>query len=84
MKKIFSLLVFIPFINRAYKRKYYATGTGTYIVNSFFKRILCINKGDFLVHFTSRVNTAKNITLFGQNKVFIYASLHLEVAITRR
>jgi acetyltransferase-like isoleucine patch superfamily enzyme len=72
MKKFFTLFLFIPFIKKAYVRKYYATGIGTYIVNSFFKRILGINKGDFLLHFTSRVNSANKININGDNKESVY------------
>jgi len=68
MKSFFRLFFFIPFIKRAYVRKYYATGIGTYIVNSFFKRVLLINRGDILLHFTSRVNCSKKIKIDGKNK----------------
>lgn len=74
MKKIIILFLFIPFIKRAYIRKYYATGLGTYIVNSFFKVILGINKGNFLFHFTSRVNQSNNIKINGKNKENVYLS----------
>jgi acetyltransferase-like isoleucine patch superfamily enzyme len=75
MKKIFKLFLFIPFIKRAYQRKYYATGIGTYLVNSFFKRVLMINRGDFLLHFTSRINTPDNIKLIGgDNLKSVYLS----------
>lgn len=77
MKKLLSLFVFIPFINRFLSRKYYATGIGTYIVNSFFKRILGFGKGgDFLLHFTSRVNSPKNIIIKeGEETSSVFLSL---------
>lgn len=74
MKKFFKLFLFIPFIKRAYTRKYYATGLGTYIVNSFFKVILGINKGNILFHFTSRVNQSNKIKIVGENKKNVYLS----------
>jgi len=77
MKKIINLFTFIPFIKRFYKRRYYATGLGTYLVNSFFKRVLGINrKGDFLVHFTSRVNSPNKLLINkGKNNYTVYVSL---------
>jgi acetyltransferase-like isoleucine patch superfamily enzyme len=38
----------------------------------FFKYILRINKSDFLLHFTSRVNTSQKIILSGENKDTVY------------
>lgn len=77
MKKLLSHFTFIPFIDSFINRKYYATGFGTYIINSFFKRVLGINKkGDYLLHFTSRVNSPENLTvLAGDNKASTYLSL---------
>ncbi|RMA58950.1 acyltransferase [Ulvibacter antarcticus] len=71
--KIFS---FIPFIKRLVYRKYYATGLGTYIVNSFYKVILRINApADFLCHFTSRVNSPKKIKFIGSDLSSQYLSM---------
>lgn len=77
MKNIFNLFLFLPFIKRLLYRNYYATGIGTYIVNSFFKKILGIARnGDFLLHFTSRVNSPKNIiVLESNNSSTVYLSL---------
>ncbi len=77
MKKILSFFRFIPFINRMIKRKYYATGMGTYLVNSFFKTILGIGRdADYLLHFTSRVNSPKNLIIKqGVNDSSVYLSL---------
>ncbi len=74
MKKNLKLFYFIPFIRRFIERKYYATGFGTYLVNSIFKRILFINKGDFLTHFTSRVNSAEKIKFNGTDLTSLYLS----------
>lgn len=74
MIKFLKIFSFLPFINRFIQRKYYATGFGTYLVNSFFKTILRINTGDFLIHFSSRVNKAKNIKIIGENKSPVYLS----------
>jgi len=64
MKSLLKSLSFIPFINRLYNRKYYATGIGIYLINSFYKRILGINRqGDFLLNFTSRANSPKKIII---------------------
>ncbi len=77
MKKLVQLFSFIPFVKRLTKRKYYATGFGTYFVNSFFKRVLRINnKGDFLLHFTSRVNSPEKLIINkGQSDNTVYLSL---------
>lgn len=77
MKKILKLLVFIPFIKRLYYRKYYATGFGTYFINSFFKRIMGFGRGgDFLLHFTSRINSPNNLRISNhQNSSTVYLSL---------
>jgi acetyltransferase-like isoleucine patch superfamily enzyme len=78
MKKVLKYLSFIPFIKRFYYRKYYATGFGTYLVNSFFKRILRIDsKSDFLLHFTSRINNSKKLII--KNKV-VAQSVYLSLA----
>ncbi|SFD80652.1 transferase hexapeptide (six repeat-containing protein) [Chitinophaga sp. CF118] len=76
MKKILRLLSFIPFLNRIYKRQYYATGMGILVVNTFFKNILRINTGaDILFNFTSRVNTPKNIKITGSEETYsVYKS----------
>lgn len=74
MIKILKIFRFVPFIDRLLKRKYYATGVGTYLVNSFFKRILGINKGPFLLHFTSRLIDANNVKLVGDNLESVYLS----------
>lgn len=68
MKYILKIFYFIPLVKKTIERKYYATGTGTYLVNVFFKYILRINKGDFIFHFTSRSNSAKKIRIIGTEK----------------
>ena len=55
-------------------RKYYATGFGTYVLNSISKRLFRINTGDFLCHFTSRVTNPKNIKLKGEKLQSVYLS----------
>lgn len=75
MKKILQVLSFIPFIDKMLRRKYYATGFGTYITNSFFKQILRLHKGDFLLHFTSRVNSYQHLHVEGNNNASVYLSL---------
>jgi len=74
MVKFLKFFTFIPFINRLVFRKYYATGVGIYLVNSFYKRFLGINKGNFLVHYTSCVHTSKNIVVKGKNCSSVYLS----------
>jgi len=82
MKRAISYFVFIPFINRFILRKYYATGLGTYIVNSVFKRILRISsKGDFLLHFTSRVNSPGSVIVKnGKDSSTVYLSLATSIS----
>jgi len=77
MKRILKLFVFIPFIKRLYYRKYYGTGLGTYLINSFFKRIMGFGRGgDFLLHFTSRINSPKNLKILNhKNSSTVYLSL---------
>ena len=77
MKKLLKLFSFFSFVNRLYDRKYYATGFGIYLLNSFNKRILGVNrKGDFLLNFTSRVNSPINlIVLKGDDNSSVYLSL---------
>ena len=77
MKKILKLFVFIPFVERLYNRKYYATGLGTYLINSFFKQIMGLGRrGDFLLHFTSRINSTKNLIISNHQKSStVYLSL---------
>lgn len=74
MIKFLSYFNFLPFVNRLIERKYYASGFGTYMVNSIFKNILFINKGNFLVHFTSRINKPKNVQIVGEKKSSVYLS----------
>lgn len=77
MKNILRIFIFIPFIKRLYYRKYYATGLGTYLINSFFKRIMGFGRrGDFLLHFTSRINSPKNLRIsHHQKSSTVYLSL---------
>ncbi|WP_379953135.1 acyltransferase [Dokdonia sp. R78006] len=76
MIRFLKLFCFIPFIKRLIDRKYYATGFGTYLLNSFCKVILRINSpSPFLLHFTSRVNNAKSIIILGEDKQSVYLSL---------
>jgi acetyltransferase-like isoleucine patch superfamily enzyme len=64
MKKVIQLFSFIPFVKRAFKRKYYASGIGVYIMNSIFKVIFRINaSGNMLVHYGSNSNQLKKITI---------------------
>ena len=74
MIKILSFFKFIPFVKRLMERRYYATGFGTYILNSFCKVILRINVGDFLFHFTSRATHINNIIIKGDHKQSVYLS----------
>lgn len=75
MISILKFLSFIPFIKRLVYRKYYATGMGTYLVNSFFKRVLRIGaSADFLCHFTSRATSGTNIKLTGEDLKTVYLS----------
>lgn len=67
MKKFKKIFYLVPFVKKSIERRYYATGVGTYIINLFFKYILRINYGDFLVHFTSRVNSPKSIKIHGND-----------------
>lgn len=48
---------------KAIRRKYYATGLGTFLINLIFKKILFLYKNDFLLHFTSRVNSPNKIEI---------------------
>lgn len=76
MISFLKLFTFIPFIDRFVSRKYYATGIGTYLVNSFFKTVLRINApAHFLCHFTSRAVSPKGITLIGENLQTVYLCL---------
>lgn len=63
MKQFLKMFYFIPLVKKTMERKYYATGVGTYILNLIFKYIFRVNKSDFLVHFTSRVNRPDNIII---------------------
>lgn len=62
IKKILSKFSFIPVIGKALSRGYFDLGFETYIVNSFFQKILRFNT-NFLLHFTSRAITSKNIKI---------------------
>ena len=76
MIRFIKLFAFLPFVDRFVSRKYYATGMGTYLVNSFFKIVLRINApASFLCHFTSRVNSPQGITLNGENLETVYLSM---------
>lgn len=75
MKKFLKLFYFIPLVRKTIDRKYYATGLGTFLINLFFKFILKINRGDFLIHFTSRVNHPDQIKIQGNNNFKVYLSL---------
>lgn len=75
MRKLIKIFYFIPLVRKTVQRKYYATGAGTYFVNLFFKYILRINKGDFFVHFTSRVNNPEKVKVLGKNNTEVYLSL---------
>lgn len=74
MKKLF----FTFFRNtKLVKRKYYATGLGTYFLNVIFKRLLFLYKGDFLLHFTSRINSPQNLKIVDWDN---NSSVHLSLA----
>jgi|TARA_B110000908_G_scaffold125745_1_gene147445 acetyltransferase-like isoleucine patch superfamily enzyme len=75
MIRFLNFFKFLPFVKRLIERKYYATGFGTYVVNSLFKVMLRINKGDFLLHFTSRVTNSNKIFIVGEKKQSVYLSL---------
>ena len=49
--------------SKTVRRKYYATGIGTLIINMIIKKIFCFYKNDFLLHFTSRVNSPSKIEI---------------------
>lgn len=68
MKKLLKLFYFIPFIRKTLDRKYYAIGISTYIVNFIFNYVLRINKGFFMIHFTSRVNCPEKIKICGDDQ----------------
>ena len=72
-----EFFVFIPLVKRLLTRKYYASGIATYRFNSFCKRILYIGgEGDFLLHFTSRINSPQNFrVLDGTQASTVYLSL---------
>ncbi len=58
----------VPYFGKIITRKYYATGTGTLVVNYFFKKILRINRGaDLLLHFTSQSNQLSKIKFDKKN-----------------
>ncbi|MDA9773325.1 acyltransferase [Saprospiraceae bacterium] len=49
-------------------------GVGLYFINSFYAKILGINKSEFLVHYTSKVQTARNVKISkgeGSQKAYI-------------
>lgn len=72
VKFVLKRLCFISFVKKSIERKYYATGLGTFIVNVFFKYVLRVNKGDFLIHFTSRVNRPDRIVIEnGSSSVYL-------------
>ncbi len=78
LKKFLSLFKFIPWVNRFFDRKYSHMGIGLYFLNSIVKRIFRINKGDYLVHFSSRLNQSKNVKVGeGENKHKVYLSFAL-------
>lgn len=77
MIKVLKFLSFLPIIGDIYRRKYYATGLGILIVNCIFKFILRINVGgEFLTHFTSRINSPKNFKIKeGEESSSVYLSM---------
>lgn len=77
MISVLKFLSFIPYISKVYRRKYYATGFGTFIVNFIFRMILRINVGgDFLTHFTSRLNSPEKIKIKeGEESSSVYLSM---------
>ncbi|MFL9836512.1 acyltransferase [Flavobacterium sp. ST-75] len=62
IKKIISKFSFIPLIKKSLLRGYFDLGFETYIVNSFFQKILRFNT-NFLLHFTSRAIISKKIII---------------------
>lgn len=75
MKRLLKLFYFLPLVRKTIERKYYASGLGTYFLNLISKYIFRINKGDFLVHFTSRINSPEKFRIIGENSSSIYLSL---------
>ena len=64
MKKVVALFRFIPFLNRAFKRKYYASGVGVYVINSIYKKIFRVcASADFLLNHSSTCNQPTKITI---------------------
>ncbi|MEZ4854413.1 DapH/DapD/GlmU-related protein [Flavobacterium sp.] len=72
MKKIALFFYFIPFVRKTIDRKYFSTGAGTFFLNIFYKYIFRINKGDLLIHYTSRVNNPERIKVLGNDKTGSY------------
>lgn len=59
------------------KRRYYATGLGTLSANLMFKHIFRLYHGDFLLHFTSRINSSNKIKIANWDT---NSSVHLSLA----
>ncbi|HAQ21329.1 MAG TPA: capsule biosynthesis protein CapJ [Prolixibacteraceae bacterium] len=58
------------------RRKYYASGIGTLLINLIVKNIFRVYQCDFILHFTSRINKPKNITIKkSENNTTVYTSL---------
>lgn len=74
MIKFLKYFTFIPLFNKLINEKLYACGIGTYLVNFIFKYILGINKGPYMIHFTSRINS--------QNKISIKQNGHKSVNLS--
>jgi hypothetical protein len=76
MKKLLSIFKFMPFVKRLLQRKYYATGMGTYLLNSIVKVLFRVNgSAPYLPHFTSRVNSPKKLLFLGSNPESAYLSM---------
>lgn len=70
-----NILIRLPLFKKFKERKYIRIGLGLYIINWIFKRVLKVNSGDALVHFTSKVSKPENITIHpGEDQFKVYLS----------
>lgn len=77
MKLVLRKFRFIPFVKRMVDRRYYACGFTVYFMSSLFKRIFGFaRKADFIVNFTSRINSPENLAIGnGRSSSSVYLSL---------
>ncbi|GGE00598.1 acyltransferase [Planktosalinus lacus] len=74
MIKLVRFFKFIPFVNNFLEKRLYACGYGTYSLNMICKYLFFLNRGKYLIHFTSRINSPNKVKIISNGKNTVHLS----------